>query len=75
MRRDHRLHLLKSALGCCEPLAGFCGDGVCWDGHWCSGEERVLPFRLEESVVIGRRRSCVFSARLARRLPGLQSLS
>ncbi len=59
MRRDRRLHLLKSALGCCEPLAGFCGDGVCWDGHWCSGEERVLPFRLEESVVIGRRRSCV----------------
>ncbi len=56
MRRDRRLHLLKSALGRCEPLAGFCGNGVCWDGHWCSGEERVLRFCLEESVVSGRRR-------------------
>ncbi len=32
-------------------LRGLCGNGICWDGHWCSGEERVLRFCLEESVV------------------------
>ncbi len=31
-------------------LQGLCGNGIRWDGHWCSGEERVLRFCLEESV-------------------------
>ncbi len=36
-------------------LRGLCGNGICWDGHWCSGEERVLRFCLEEGVVSGWR--------------------
>ncbi len=36
-------------------LRGLCGNGICWDGRWCSGEERVLRFCLEESVVSGWR--------------------
>ncbi len=59
MRRDRRLHLLKSALGCCEPLAGVLWLWRLLGRHWCSGEERVLRFRLEESVVSGQRQSCV----------------